>query len=468
MQSRTSKILLAIVFITLVVCPLVFIVRGDADGASVVSVTPSVSNESPLILGDTLTVSIHVSGVTKLWGWSLGLSWDPSILQMIDSVAEGSFLSTAGQTLFMSSPVNNQEGIVENINNALMSKNSSSGSGDLFYASFKIIGYGSTEIKLLHVQLYQPAKDDGSKPVISATVHSYTFSSDEPSTCTVDPLVVPSGVIFLVQSGTGDVSSIVLGPSPSPVNSSVVVDLCISGAVNVYSWHVSVDWDPAVLRLVKVQQGSFLSDWGSTAMVGSQVSLWDFVAGSIGGGLGAAFMESAVSGYSSGVLATLTFNVTGFGVSAPIVSGGTLRSSSGGENVAVTTNGATITANQPPVSKPIASFQFMPENKTTYTIGDVISVNASLSCPGYDTVNGSESCPITDYSWLVELLNGTTLTTFTGQTGTFTATVEGSLRVNLTVSAVDPHPPSSVDLTCTPTLVVWGLVLIVILIVLKT
>ena len=81
---------------------------------------------------------------------------------------------------------------------------------------------------------------------------------------------------------------------------------------------------------------------------------------------------------------------------------------------------------------------FTPSDGSSFLLGSSITLNASLSQPGYDT----ETCPITNYAWSVEYLNGTTFASFTGENATFTAAVVGTFRIILIVTAVDVHSPS--------------------------
>jgi hypothetical protein len=178
-----------------------------------------------------------------------------------------------------------------------------------------------------------------------------------------------SGTISAVQYGTGgttNINTVTMGPSPNPVttpNQQLKIDVYISGAANVYAWHVDVAWDPSILKLVKVQEGNFLKDDGATGFVGGSTSLIDNVNGLIQGGMGAGYMDPIVSSLSSGVLATLTFNITGYGVTTPIISAGTLRSSTPDPSHDLTTNGFTLTS-----VMPVAAINVFKEGTTDSTV----------------------------------------------------------------------------------------------------
>ena len=83
--------------------------------------------------GESFTVTLHVDNVTGLWGWDCSLSWDPNILRLTD-IAEGSFFSSGGSTLFLNSlndPLVLSNGILRDMCDALLSLSNISGSGDL-------------------------------------------------------------------------------------------------------------------------------------------------------------------------------------------------------------------------------------------------------------------------------------------------------------------------------------------------
>jgi hypothetical protein len=138
-----------------------------------------------------------------------------------------------------------------------------------------------------------------------------------------------TGVFSAVQSGTTNVNTVIVPLIPNPINTNITIDIRIDNASNIWGWTIpTVAWNPAVLQLIAVKEGPFLADnTGSdpTAFAGAEKGLWDNVSGSINGGLSEAIYGSVQSTDSSGVVATLTFNVTGYGNSAITISGANLR-----------------------------------------------------------------------------------------------------------------------------------------------
>ena len=440
-----------------------------ATGTASVSLNPpSISGQS-IGLGNIFTVIANISNVNNLWGWSLGLSWDPSILQMMN-FTEGPFLESAGQTSLTAAPIDNNGGTISNINDVLTSQNNASGSGNLLYFTFQIIGYGTTQINLVNVQLLGPAPSStDSNPQIPSTATSATFTYEATPALMVTPSASISDAYFsAVQSGSTTTSSISVGPSPDPFNSTIKIDVRIdSVSVGFWGWTIStVSWNPAVLTLTKVTEGTFLADntnGDPTSFVGNSKSLWNLTGGTIMGGISEAISAADTSIDPSGVVATLSFNVTGYGNSAVTIAGGNLRvTSSDTAGVNVVCNNATVTvlSNNPtptptatptptptpsPTPSPTATppptlgipqgpaATFIPQNGTAFAVGSTVMLDGTSSANGYDTV----VCPITNFTWIVQYPDSSVLGTYTGPTVFFRALNVTTLKITLIVTAPD-------------------------------
>jgi hypothetical protein len=264
-----------------------------------------------------------------------------------------------------------------------------------------------------------------------------------------------TGVISLVKSDTPDVSEIVVGPDPNPINTTLTVELRIDNASNIWGWGVdTITWNSSVLQCKTVLEGSFLKNSGSTLFL--PPGSIDNSNGVLLGGLNDAFSSRMVSDASSGVLAILKFNVTGYGTSSLSIVNPILHDIDGNSDSGTSPacNNATVFVTDVPTDShiahgPIANFSFVPENQTSFFVGAPITLDASSSQAGYDTENVSEACPITDYNWRIEYLNGTLFKTFNGTHVSFTVLTEGDLRIILNVTASDPHLPSNSDFIST-------------------
>jgi hypothetical protein len=161
-------------------------------------------------------------------------------------------------------------------------------------------------------------------------------------------------VISAVLSGSANASTITIGPNPTPIGTSVKIDIRIDNATSLWGWTIpTVSWNASVLQLTGVEEGPFLADntgGDPTAFIGNSRALWNNTSGNIMGGLSEAIQAADTSTDSSGVLATLTFNVTGYGNSPITIAGCNLRATSTDTTgVNVNCNSATVTVTNSPI-----------------------------------------------------------------------------------------------------------------------
>jgi len=135
----------------------------------------------------------------------------------------------------------------------------------------------------------------------------------------------PSSNAFIsaVQSGTTNTSRITV--TSNPIGKSIEVDLRIDNVSSgFWAWSLpTISWNPEVMQLTNVQEGSFLADdTGASALfIGNSPLLWNNMLGEIDGGLSEALSVASTSVDSSGVLATLTFKITNYGNSSVTIAG---------------------------------------------------------------------------------------------------------------------------------------------------
>lgn len=107
------------------------------------------------------------------------------------------------------------------------------------------------------------------------------------------------------------VISLNVGPNPAAVGNTVLVNVVISGAVDLYAYQFSLLFNPAVLQATGSTEGAFLPTGGTTffvpGMVDNTLGAVNFTVGTLLGTL------PGVNG--GGTLATLSFNATGLGTS---------------------------------------------------------------------------------------------------------------------------------------------------------
>jgi chitodextrinase len=88
-------------------------------------------------IGEEFSINITITNVQNLWSWKAGLTWDPNVLSLVGQPAEGSFLKSVGQTLFVAEPTKNGT-IRETLQCQLYSDTGASGNGTLATLMFRI------------------------------------------------------------------------------------------------------------------------------------------------------------------------------------------------------------------------------------------------------------------------------------------------------------------------------------------
>lgn len=126
--------------------------------------------------------------------------------------------------------------------------------------------------------------------------------------------VIAAAAISMLAMGAAQADPVIslnVSPSPAGVGNTVLVDVVISGAVDLYAYQFSLLFNPAVLQATTSAEGSFLPTGGSTFFVGGTV---DNTAGAVNFTVGSLLgLLPGVSG--NGTLATLSFNAAAIGSS---------------------------------------------------------------------------------------------------------------------------------------------------------
>jgi hypothetical protein len=107
------------------------------------------------------------------------------------------------------------------------------------------------------------------------------------------------------------VVSLNINPNPAVIGSTVLVDVVISGAVDLYAYQFSLLFNPALLQATTTTEGSFLPTAGTTFFVAGTV---DNTLGAVNFTVGTLLgLQPGASG--NGTLATLSFNAAALGSS---------------------------------------------------------------------------------------------------------------------------------------------------------
>ena len=125
--------------------------NGHCESQILVFIQPSVISVAP---GESFTIEVRVSNVRNLYSWFFNLSWDPSILSVVE-IEEGPFLSGEGaQKTSFYSGFDNERGLLYANCTIMSSEEGVTGSGTLATILFKVKDIGYTKIELTEVMLY--------------------------------------------------------------------------------------------------------------------------------------------------------------------------------------------------------------------------------------------------------------------------------------------------------------------------
>lgn len=260
----------------------------------------------------------------------------------------------------------------------------------------------------------------------------------------------------------------------------------------------TVTWDPTVLEYTSYTDGSWLPTQSNIGDLTTQVTEGQLTIGQIAFDLSDA---SATADSSTGsVSATITFTVLSTGSSAltlqpssagvayleapdtvggvtsnyPVTGTTTVNAQYGPLTsptpTPTTSPGPSPTPTSPPSPSPTPTTSPSPsptptpsqsthgpqaiisiQNGTIFATGEQILLDGSSSTPGYD----AESCPITNYAWLVQYPNGTPFGAFSGQTISIVVNTQTYLNVSLIVTAPDKNPSPSPKYDNTSLASVW-------------
>lgn len=157
------------------------LIRASGTTETSVSLSPAIISGATMSIGSTFTVDIEINNVTNLGGWTVSISWNPSILQMQGTPTEGPFLKTAGNTLFVPVPPNNTLGILPSLSDVLLTSTGASGSGELSVMTFSVAGQGTCQISINNTGYdteFDTAMDaNGNTSPIPVTISEATYTS---------------------------------------------------------------------------------------------------------------------------------------------------------------------------------------------------------------------------------------------------------------------------------------------------
>jgi len=231
-----------------------------------------------------------------------------------------------------------------------------------------------------------------------------------------------------------------------PVCNNFTVDIYVTDVVGLWAWKVNLTWDPAVLEVLEVTEGPFLSGQASpTAFV---VAPFDPATGFIPEISCGSIKVPAKTATGSGVLATVKFHVIAPGECDIVIKDTVMIGPPPSMDPLVyTVEIGHFKLSPPPPTSPEAIFT--PLTCTMVYVGDWVTLDGRASTDGWDTLPdppGGHTVDINDYKWLIDFLNGTTVEMHGDYIpDAFQCDKPGDVAITLTVNATDPLQPDHSD-----------------------
>jgi hypothetical protein len=184
-EEMEVKMKLIIVMVTLFLVTLLVTSGGNMSVVADPQASATVFVEPPTIkdkvIGETVTINMNVSSATDLYGWQAGITFNPDVLNCT-GYYEGEFLERGADpelgTIWLNQtpPWDNSEGIVYFHGCCLLGPVSGvSGSGQLAYLTFEVVGTGVSDLHLTDVILV----DSNLESILHEVVDSFTVSWGE-------------------------------------------------------------------------------------------------------------------------------------------------------------------------------------------------------------------------------------------------------------------------------------------------
>ena len=195
---------------------------------------------------DTFTVYLNTRNVSNLAGWQADITFDPDVLKA-NSVSEGNFLKQkGGRTHFRKGTIDNQKGKISGLSSARVSQGGVDGQGRLLSVTFTAKTAGETRVSLREFH----AGSSTGKTILSPTLETIITVG----TSTVRPPPV--------SDVSDDGFSLSTGATPVRDGDSFILRFRAENIVDLAGWQTDIAFDPAVLEVVKVNEGDFLKKGG--------------------------------------------------------------------------------------------------------------------------------------------------------------------------------------------------------------
>ena len=128
-------------------------------------------SKTPINGGDTFTLDLSARNVMDLADWRFDISFNPSVLEVLE-VNEGDFMKqNGGSTLFQKGTIDNTAGKIEGLSSSILADTGVNGTGVLLSVTFKAKTEVETRIALHNFQLLTFSEE-----VIPAGPHEFIFA----------------------------------------------------------------------------------------------------------------------------------------------------------------------------------------------------------------------------------------------------------------------------------------------------
>ncbi len=444
--------------------PVLSIVPTGAAGSSVTSYIPQSAIGSQFTVDIRLDNASYISG--GISGATYGIIYNPAVLQFVSS-NDGSCWTSKLVSADVATGSNEYDFAQTIANTSNASATISPGNAVVLgQITFQVIASGQSNITFDTTgnnPFYLVATTGTTTTATSTNLYPTGTSSGFAYANAIYNLQITT--ISAVLSGTGGTTNQASYQFPSgtnPINNTFSVDLYMNNELNepVWAWNIGVSWNPAVLQLETITEGSYMNaapglyNGSSTLFVPGFI---DNIAGTVQQGISDIYLSNTTATNTAGVMCTLTFEVINYANSAITLSPGIptlVNNNEISEPVNALNNFMYIGSTAPAAQAPTAVITN--EGSSTYIAGQPFTMNALSSVPGYDPLANpvNPTVPITGYSWTVTN-GGTTIATGTGSSISFNApsVVNGNIVVSLTVSTATTTDSSYVN-TNTATLTI--------------
>jgi len=280
-------------------------------------------------VGDVFTVQVMIDGASDLGAYEFKMNFNPSVVNVLD-VVDGSFLGSTGRTpIPLVKSIDNTAGTLAFGAVSIGTDPGPSGTGTLATITLKAMGAGSTPLDLFGVK-------------VSNT------QGVEQSVTVQDGTVLVGGAVVRIHPAVSSVE----------VCDNFTVDVMIDGASNLGAYEFKMSFDPSVVHVLDVVDGSFLGSTGRTPI--PLIKIIDNTAGTLA--FGTVSTDAGVPGPSgTGALATITLHAEGAG-STTLDLFDVKVSDTQGEEQPVGVRDGTVLVGPPPVAPFRVKFWYDPQD----------------------------------------------------------------------------------------------------------